>query len=141
MGNLIVQYAMRFVGLPYRWGGDDPMAGFDCSGFVLEVLAAFGFKLPDQNAASLYVWCKTNNYRNEVRAGSLAFFGKDGDITHVGLCINTDLMIEAGGGGSQTVDLEAAVKQNAYLRVRPIRSRKDFVGAYYPPYRVSLVVM
>lgn len=141
MGNLIVQYAMRFVGLPYRWGGDDPLEGFDCSGFVIEILAAFGFKLPDQNAAALYIWSKTNQHRNEIRAGSLAFFGQEGNITHVGLCINSDLMIEAGGGGSKTVDLNSAVKQNAYLRIRPVRSRKDFVGAYYPPYRVSLVAM
>lgn len=140
MGNLIVQYAMRFVGTPYKWGGDD-FDGWDCSGFVLEILAAFGFKHPDMTAAGLYIWCKTSRFREEVRPGALAFFGKDGHITHIGLCINADLMIEAGGGGSSTTSRDAAVKDNAYVRIRPIRSRQDFVGAYYPPYKVSLVVV
>lgn len=141
MGNLIVQYAMRFVGTPYKWGGDDPMLGLDCSGFALEILAAFGFKHPDMTAASLYIWCKTSRFRDEVRPGALVFFGKDGAISHVAVAINSDLMIEAGGGGSKTTDREAAARDNAYVRIRPIRSRKDFVGAYYPPYRVSLVVV
>jgi len=26
----------------YLWGGDDPLAGFDCSGFVIEILKSVG---------------------------------------------------------------------------------------------------
>jgi len=141
MGSLIVRYAFTFVGLPYRWGGDDPILGMDCSGLALEVLAAFGFKHPDMTAAGLYIWCKTSRFREEIRPGSLVFFGKSGNISHVGIAVNSDLMIEAGGGGSSTTSLEAAAKENAYVRLRPIRSRPDFVGAYYPPYRVSTVVV
>ena len=36
--ELAVKYAMAFIGTPYVWGGDDPMGGFDCSGFCIEVL-------------------------------------------------------------------------------------------------------
>lgn len=138
--NLVALYAINFVGLPYRWGGDDAIEGFDCSGLALEVLSAFGFKLPDMNAHALYRWCKESSYRSEGRAGALVFYGRPDAVTHVGVMINKDLMVEAGGGGSQTLNRQAAVDHNAYIRIRPITSRKDLVGFYYPPYALSLVV-
>ena len=36
------EYAARFIGTPYLWGGDSPMEGFDCSGLLVEVLQAHG---------------------------------------------------------------------------------------------------
>lgn len=140
-GDLLVQYALRFVGLPYRWGGDDSIDGFDCSGFALEILAAFGFNLPDQTAAGLYIWCKTMGARPETRPGALAFYGKQGKISHVGVVINKDLMVEAGGGGAAVTSKDLAASLNAFVRIRPIRYRQDLVGCYYPMYSVARVVV
>ncbi len=51
-----VSYAQRFIGLPYLWGGDDPIAGFDCSGLIVDVLQAVGLLAhkSDYSAAALY---------------------------------------------------------------------------------------
>ena len=38
----VLDYAYSFLGTPYRWGGDDPLTGIDCSGLALEVLKAAG---------------------------------------------------------------------------------------------------
>lgn len=51
------EYVWTFLGLPYRWGGDDPIQGFDCSGLIVEVLQAVGL-LPhgsDLTANGLYL--------------------------------------------------------------------------------------
>ena len=41
----VVQVALQYQGVPYRFGGADP-SGFDCSGLVLYVYAQFGISLP-----------------------------------------------------------------------------------------------
>lgn len=42
----LISFAKKFVGTPYKWGGDSPL-GFDCSGFVQYVFKnAAGVDLP-----------------------------------------------------------------------------------------------
>ena len=45
-GQAVVNYAVQFVGNPYKWGGTSLTKGADCSGFVMKVYEAFGIKLP-----------------------------------------------------------------------------------------------
>jgi cell wall-associated NlpC family hydrolase len=53
--DLLIQYAMSFIGVPYRWGGSNPITGFDCSGLVQEILKSVYMDPPgDQTAEALY---------------------------------------------------------------------------------------
>lgn len=132
---ILYDYAMKFVGLPYRWGGDDPVAGFDCSGLVIELLQAVGVlpKWFDTTADGLMKHEKIAPLR-DPKFGALVFFGRKSRATHVGFCLNSHLMIEAGGGGSKTNTEDDAIKQNAYVRIRPIKSRSDIVAYGWPEY-------
>jgi hypothetical protein len=130
--DLATNYAIRFIGLPYRWEGDDPIKGFDCSGLVIEILKGVGI-LPhifDDTAAGLY-----NNPRFthvvEPFKGCLAFYGDP--IIHVAFCVNDKICIEAGGGNRQTTTEEVASARNAFIRMRPITYRKD-LHAYANPF-------
>lgn len=132
--TLLYDYALRFVGLPYRWGGDDSIDGFDCSGLSIELLQSAGvFPMGrDTTARGLYDFF-SGNPTADARFGTLAFFGKP-EITHIGFCLTPVLMLEAGGGGSKTLTARDAAVQNAYIRVRPIKHRADFFGFRHPPY-------
>lgn len=130
--HILYDYAMQFVGKPYMWGGDDPLAGFDCSGLAIELLQAAGVLPPkyDTTAQGLFLRCRgTDGIVTTADFGYLAFYGANEEkITHVAFCMDNYFMLEAGGGGSETLTIEDAIKQNAYIRLRPIRSRKDLVA-------------
>lgn len=134
--EILYDYAMSFIGLPYRWGGDDPMEGFDCSGFVIELLKSQGLFKDTEDATSQGLYEKYKSVSPiSTNFGTLVFFGKSvHNITHVGFCINAWLMIEAGGGGSNTTTIVKASEQNAYIKLRPIKRRSDIVGYARPPW-------
>ena len=140
MIETLVKYAYQFVGLPYRWGGDDTIDGFDCSGLVQELYASIGFDPPgDQTAQALYEHFKSVSHEKLLKPGALAFYGKSEDkITHVAMFIDEKRIIEAGGGGSHTQTKEDAAIQNAYIRIRPYDRRKDLVATLYPKELLSL---
>lgn len=129
-GNLrewAIHVAMSNLGRPYRWGGDDPMAGFDCSGLVIHCLQSVGL-LPqtfDTTASGLFAQFRV---MGEMRTppfppGTLVFYSHDpapAKIHHVEMVLNCDLSIGAASGGSGTLTEADAIAQNAFVKIRPI---------------------
>lgn len=126
-----VWVAEQHLGLPYIWGGDDPILGFDCSGLVVECGLSVGlFVAPfDTTSAGLFGYAvKLGGVieKKDAKPGDLILYAHTNDrrkIHHVGILIGDGLMIEAGGGRSTTVDSTTAARQNAYVRVRPAVDR------------------
>lgn len=50
-GQAVVDFAVQFVGNPYRWGGTSLTNGADCSGFVQSVMRNFGVGMPRTSSA------------------------------------------------------------------------------------------
>lgn len=134
--DLLRDYALKFVGQPYIWAGNNPIEGFDCSGFVQELLASCGMDPPgDQTAQSLFDHFQKNGAWNVYACGSLAFYGLSvTKITHVAMLLDGYRIIEAGGGGSLVKTKELAALHNAYIRIRTIKHRNDLVAILRPRY-------
>lgn len=83
----VLSTALRFRGVPYLWGGDNPVTGFDCSGFVQYVLAQHSVPAP-RTAAEQYAIGARVDLRN-LRAGDLVFFSTVAPgPSHVGLALS-----------------------------------------------------
>lgn len=131
--ELMVNYGYQFIKTPYKFGGGD-FSHFDCSGFVQEAISSVFHLHEDKNCQSLYLFYK-DKWEERVARGSLLFFGKSlTAITHISIALGDidGSMLEAGGGNQWTRTDEDAQKANAFVRIRPIARRKDFLMGLYP---------
>ena len=133
---IALKVAWSFLGKPYIWGGDDPMRGFDCSGFVIEVLKSVGV-LPRKGDWTAHdLWMKFGNGKlQRAIPGDLVFWqNRLGHVIHVELCVSDGLSIGAAGGGSAILTIRDAIEKNAFIKVRPYNSRPNIKGFGDPCY-------
>jgi len=91
----VVATALRFVGLPYLWGGITTF-GLDCSGLVQLAHRAVGVILPRDADLQWADRRLTPVPPGSIRPGDLVFFGpRRGTITHVGIAIGRRAFVNA----------------------------------------------
>ena len=83
----IVQYATKFVGTPYHYGGTSSK-GFDCSGFTSFVLNNFGMAVPRTSSGQSVLGHAITF--DDAKPGDLLFFGRGRHIEHVALVVDND---------------------------------------------------
>ncbi len=71
-GLRAVAIAERYLGIPYRWGGANPITGFDCSGFTMYVYAQLGIQLTHYTGSQWYEGVRVPP--SELEPGDLVFF-------------------------------------------------------------------
>ncbi|MDO5132579.1 MAG: NlpC/P60 family protein [Eubacteriales bacterium] len=97
-GQQVVDYALKFVGNPYKWGGSSLTDGADCSGFVMAVYAHFGISLPHYDAAIRQCGREVGSLSSALPGdvicynGHVAIYMGDNKIVHAadykyGICI------------------------------------------------------
>jgi cell wall-associated NlpC family hydrolase len=93
LGDSVAHAAVRFVGTPYRRGGDTP-GGFDCSGLVHYVFGLHGIGVPRSVAELQQAGARVT--RRDLRPGDLVFFATAGPkISHVGIVIGDEQFVHA----------------------------------------------
>jgi cell wall-associated NlpC family hydrolase len=93
-GYAIAGSALSFRGVPYRNGGSDPSAGFDCSGLVQYVFAQYGVTLP-REVREIYREGKSVD-RSRLEPGDLVFFSTTAPgASHVGIALGGDQFVHA----------------------------------------------
>ncbi|GAB4469347.1 MAG: hypothetical protein OHK0044_11370 [Burkholderiaceae bacterium] len=95
VGAEIALRALAHLGVPYRFGGDDPNRGFDCSGLVRYVFRdAFGIELPRRSDEIGRAGSAIE--RERVQPGDLVFFNTLGRaFSHVGIYIGDGRFVHA----------------------------------------------
>ena len=115
----IAIHAMGLVGTPYRWGGNTPESGFDCSGLIGYVYRHRAGVAPPRTVAQLAGFGQPVD-ADELRTGDLVIFGRD-PAWHAGIYVGEGRFVHAPSTGG-TVRLDRL--DNRYWARQPVRYRR-----------------
>jgi len=126
----VVMNALGMIGLRYRFGGNTPESGLDCSGFVRYVFNdTFGFLLPRRAVEMSRVG--TSVETAELRPGDLVFFNTmRHTFSHVGIYIGDNKFVHAPSTGSKirVDDMTASYWVSRYNGARRIDGSKSGIS-------------
>ena len=113
-GDLVV-HALGLIGVKYKWGGNDPEAGLDCSGLVSHVFhEVTGMVLPRNSRAMSKEGSAVE--KNELKPGDLVFFNTlRRPFSHVGIYIGEDRFVHAPRRGRE---VEVSELRDSYWKKR-----------------------
>ncbi|MCE7032597.1 C40 family peptidase [Lysobacter sp. GX 14042] len=103
--NSVLMRAISLVGTPYRYGGNTPQAGFDCSGLINYVYRdMLDLALP-RTTRDLAAVQGPRIAPERLSPGDLVFFGSRGSVTHAGIYVGEGRFVHAPSSGG-TVRLD-----------------------------------
>ena len=103
--NAVLMRAISLVGTPYRYGGNTPDGGFDCSGLVNYVYRdMLDLRLP-RSSHDLAAWQGPRIDPRQLTPADLVFFGNGGQVSHVGIYVGEGRFVHAPSTGG-TVRLD-----------------------------------
>lgn len=99
--NDMIVYALSHIGVRYKWGGDNPDKGFDCSGLVRWVFnRTWGIMLPRRSADMAQQGQEIK--RDQLQPGDLVFFNTlRRAYSHVGIYLGDGRFLHAPSSGGQ----------------------------------------
>ena len=120
--NAVLMRAISLVGTPYRYGGNTPDGGFDCSGLVNYVYRdMLDVRLP-RTSRDLAAVQGSRIPPDHLAAADLVFFGSGGTVSHVGIYVGEGRFVHAPStGGTVRLDhLDGPYWRNHYTGSRRI---------------------
>ena len=124
----LINNAMQLIGVRYRWGGNTPQSGLDCSGFVRYVFNdTFGFLLPRKSAQMSKVGLQIG--KEELRPGDLVFFNTMRHaFSHVGIYVGDNKFIHAPSKGKsiRVDDMTKVYWEKRYNGARRLDNTNNF---------------
>ena len=125
----IIQVAKKYLGAPYKFGGNDLSTGIDCSGYVKKIFSRFNVYLP-RTARDIYYSSGYRIPKKNLDTGDLVFFTTYAKYpSHVGIYIGNDEFIHASSA-SRKVTIDSINKQ--YYKKRYIGAKRvQLSGLFY----------
>ncbi len=122
-----IEKAKSYLDVPYVWGGESMSeGGFDCSGYVYNVLNDSGIKVSRTTAQGYYTTFKKYEVAKSlpICTGDLLFFGKSkSSISHVAIAVSSTEMIESIGTKKNT-----KTNKGKGVSISKIIRRKDLIA-------------
>lgn len=98
-GSAVANYALKFQGTPYVWGGNDLNKGIDCSGFVKQLYGSVGVNLPRTAAEQALVGQPITRLENLQPGDRLYFWEKKRNkIGHTGIYMGNGYFVHSSRG-------------------------------------------
>jgi len=123
--------ALGYLGIKYRFGGDSPHRGFDCSGLVKYAAEkSLGLKLPRRSADMARLGESIK--RNDLERGDLVFFNTRGQrFSHVGIYLGEGKFVHAPSSGSNVriESMNIGYWQKRYNGARRLAAKAGNVAA------------
>jgi len=116
----IVRTAKQYIGVPYRWGGESPETGFDCSGLAMVAYQLNGLDLPRSSRQQWKAGRPVN--RRQLARGDLVFFATSGGkrVSHVGIYTGNGQFLHAPRRGRK---IQESSLSNTYYKTRYLGAR------------------
>lgn len=86
----VAEFAKKFIGNPYVYGGTSLTNGADCSGFTMSIYANYGYRLPRISTDQAYIGKSVSE--SELQPGDLVVYFYEG---HVGIYVGNGMMVHA----------------------------------------------
>jgi cell wall-associated NlpC family hydrolase len=96
--NDVTLYAISLVGTPYRYGGNTPESGFDCSGLIGHVYRSRAHIASPRTVAKLVDWGQPVP-AGSARTGDLVVFVQGGVASHAGIYVGENRFVHAPSTG------------------------------------------
>ena len=118
--NAVLMRAISLVGTPYRYGGNTPEGGFDCSGLVNYVFRDMLDMALPRTSRDLAALQGPRIASGQLASGDLVFFGAGGSVSHVGIYVGEGRFVHApNSGGTVRLDrLDGAWWRDHYTGAR-----------------------
>jgi len=121
--NELTEYALSLTGTPYKYGGNSPESGFDCSGFVGHVFKhKLGKSLP--RSSNEISRMGTVQKAGMLRPGDLVFYNTlNKTYSHVGIYLGEGQFIHSPSSGKAVsiVNMDEPYWQKRYNGARRVR--------------------
>ena len=98
--NDITIYAVGLVGTPYRYGGNTPDSGFDCSGLIGYVYQMRAGVAPPRTVSRMQNWGQPV-LSDSIRSGDLVLFAQSDVVTHAGIYVGGGRFVHAPSTGGE----------------------------------------
>ena len=120
--NSVVAAARSLTGVRYRWGGESPQTGFDCSGLTWWTYKQIGVSIPRISADQYETGQPVG--RRDIRPGDLVFFRLGGNPKnmHVGIATGRDTFIHSprSGGRVREDSMDLPYWRERYIGARRV---------------------
>ncbi len=124
-GDYVAFEAMRYVGVPYRYGGTG-FEGMDCSGLVNAVYSRFGVKLPRRSRDIARAGVEV--HPDSLLPGDILAFSSspDGQVNHVGIYVGGGKFVHASTSRGVVVDSLNEYYSRRLITARRFRPSKEY---------------